>query len=187
MAKRKLFKKLTPILLVAVMLLAVFVNTGCTYWVSDYQWSEDSFYFSIAADRQYTRVGEEVEMTATFKNLSGHNLLTTVRILTWQRNAELEDILNFGDAIFPWIRHDRVLRIPANATVSKTWATSTFYYFDCYNQRQVYNIFSGWAVFYIGLPSNGDWYYKRTDNTVFLHQSTTLNIINGDITYSQTD
>ncbi|MCL2861937.1 MAG: hypothetical protein FWE22_05970 [Firmicutes bacterium] len=46
---------------------------GCQY-ETNYQHSEKSFSFILASSASEIRIGEEIEFTATFKNLSGRNL-----------------------------------------------------------------------------------------------------------------
>jgi len=85
---------LATIAMAFVMLFAVFIGTGCTYWETDYEWSEDSFYFSVTADREYARLGDTVTITATFKNTSGRNL--RIIIPEWQMPQGQEQIVHVG-------------------------------------------------------------------------------------------
>jgi len=75
--KKNMIKKLTLWCVITVMLFAVVSFFGCNYgdgFISDYEWSEGSFSLEVTADRSDVRLGEEVTITATFRNLSGKNL-----------------------------------------------------------------------------------------------------------------
>jgi len=174
---KSLVKRLVTVGVATVMLFVVFISVGCTYWETDYQWSEDSFYFSVTADREYAKVGETVELTVTFKNLSGRNLLTTVSITDMRIRAQLENIFWIGDVFQPIIRSAATLRIPQNAIVTKTWSQEIWYYFDCDNMQHIRNSFICRAIFHIGVTNHGDSYYWEESRTVLLEYRKTINII----------
>lgn len=62
------FAALTLLLAKSVMLF------GCSDWTSDYEWGENSFSLTIEVCSTEVRLGDEITITATFKNLSGRNL-----------------------------------------------------------------------------------------------------------------
>jgi len=72
--------------------MAVSLFAGCgTEWASDYEWSEHSFFFEVVANKTEARMGDEVVITATFKNLSGYNLRITVP--EWRRSMASKILL----------------------------------------------------------------------------------------------
>ena len=76
---RKILSKITICIMAAVMLLVSVLFAGCTNWISSYEWSEDSFSLQIVADRADVKLGEEITITVTFRNLSGRNLHVYVK------------------------------------------------------------------------------------------------------------
>ena len=122
-------KKIGLVIVASIFMFAAFVVGGCTRWETDYEWGENSFYFSAVANKTDVRVGDTVEITATFKNLSGRNLQVTVP--AWREfdddPTNLEQLIIFGFRTLI-TRAPRTLHIPYNAVVS---VVETFVVWGC--------------------------------------------------------
>jgi len=96
-----MIKKIISMGLALIMCLSIF--GGCSDWVDDYEWSDDSFSLEVVVDNIEVLVGEEVTVTATFRNLSGRNLYVYIdqrldpNVLWPQRRRGRQ---NRGDAEF---------------------------------------------------------------------------------------
>jgi len=178
-------KKIGLVIVASIFVFAAFAVGGCTRWETDYEWSENSFYFSAVANKTDVQVGDTVEITATFKNLSGRNLQVTVPAWEWYNDdpANLEQLILFGTITMPW-RSPRTLRIPNNAVVETTMSFEVwgcyceygfccdwYYYFDCCLYRCNLYIYgydefgiSPWIIFYIGRLKGRDRRYFRWDS-----------------------
>ena len=68
-------KKIVAILLTGAMLtMAGFSLFSCDDSWKDYVYQEGDFELTIEVDKTEAKVGDEIEITATFKNLSGRDL-----------------------------------------------------------------------------------------------------------------
>jgi len=110
-------KRFLSLGLAFIMLFALAGLSGCR-WERNYRWSESSFLFETTASKTDVRVGDTIELTSTFRNLSGRNLLVTVpaRRIFDDDPTNLEQIIFFGLTLGS--ATPRSLRIPYNAVVS---------------------------------------------------------------------
>jgi len=100
---KKIFKKLTLFYVIMVILFLTVSLSGCSDgFVSDYEWSENSFSLEVTADRTDVRFGEEVTIITTFRNLSGRNLnlyvdATPGSAISWSPypNSETRDFTKY--------------------------------------------------------------------------------------------
>lgn len=181
---KSFIKRLGAIGVVLAMLFSMFIiGTGCTHWETDYEWGEDSFYFSVTANKEYARIDDEIEITATFKNLSGRNLLVSVSGFHG-RPTQLSDIFRIGNAFTPTITFPRTLRIPKDSVITKTINYCIGFFIDIYYEIHAINYVFGCVIFYMGRTNERYWIgFEEKPNTVFLQKLVTLNIVSEDTTY----
>ena len=171
-----MIKKALALTFAVIILIGVSALSGC--WQRNYRWNEDSFSFEVTADREYARIGDEVKVTTTFRNLSGRNLLVTVTIPVSRRMAYLEDIIRLGCYETLHSRHSQTLRLPVGAVVAVNSIViiDIFHYFgQCF--------FCGMAIFYMGRTNHAERLWEAP-RAVFLEAEATINIISEDETHA---
>ena len=81
-------KTITKILTLGVLIvMSIGLFAGCG---GNYKYQESDFNLTVMVNRTEARVGEEVEITATFKNLSGKNIRVRMKN---RRDKKLEDLI----------------------------------------------------------------------------------------------
>jgi len=195
-----MIKKALALTFAVIILIGVLALSGC--WQRNYEWSEDSFSLEINLSQEYAKIGDEVEISTIFRNLSGRNLLVTV-LINEHRPARLEDIVHFG--CFGWTRSiPRTLQIPKKAVVTikdtLTWyqpyylvsyshsyipdyySYEPFYCLDCCQYCR-YCAFCVRTLFHIGRTNQNRSSLWNNSRKVVLRATATLNFINEDKTY----
>ena len=128
-------KKVCKILLIAVL---VFVMTmpmmGCS--LRDYEFQEEDFFLEIVASQTTASVGDTIEITATFRNLSGKNIrIDLICNVYWINNQPfpvrgIEQILSIDFVPYTEyyfrgycaVAHGRMIRtLRNNAIIQRTW------------------------------------------------------------------
>ncbi|MCL2255350.1 MAG: hypothetical protein FWC11_00645 [Firmicutes bacterium] len=90
-------KRILKLILVAILAMTFAVPmVGCDSYETGYAWSEDSFSLTVEASATEARIGDELEFTATFKNLSGRNLRVALRYPSFL-NGRMSTVTVFGE------------------------------------------------------------------------------------------
>jgi len=176
---KALGKRLATVGMAVVMLFVVFISVGCTYWETDYEWNDDSFSLELSIDRCYARIGDEVILTATFRNLSGRNLLITV--LSRPRQPNFEDAIAFWPAvrITTHIPTLQAIRLSSNAIVTMSYVMTVDKWSASFNEElEMYEIIYFSTVdFYVGITNQKDYLLWPNKNLVsFIAHATPLKL-----------